>query len=122
MMSMLFFSMGPLVTILIFGALFYFFSSPVGEFGDRLAQRRADELHISFGSIRMWGSIGLGLSSLLIGELLTKVGIGYNVWPYVILGSFLLVNAITLKDVVVEEDPIQLIYVKKLFTNRPFIF
>ena len=121
-MSMLFFSMGHLVTILIFGALFYFFSSPIGAFGDSLAQRRADELHISFGSIRMWGSIGFGLSSLLIGELLTKVGIGYIVWPYVILGSFLLVIAFTLKDVVVEEDPIQLIDVKKLFTNRPFIF
>src|SRR5699024_11980706 len=62
-MSMLFFSMGHLVTILIFGALFYFFSSPVGAFGDSLAQRRADELNISFGSIRMWGSIGFGLRS-----------------------------------------------------------
>ena len=122
MMSMLFFSMEHLVTILIFGALFYFFSSPVGAFGDSLAQRRADELHISFGSIRMWGSIGFGLSSLFIGKLLTKVGIGYIVWPYIILGSFLLVIAFTLKDVVVEEDPIQLIDVKKLFTNRPFIF
>src|SRR5699024_12515180 len=64
--SILFFQMNHLFFILIFGALFYFYSSPVGALGDSLAQRQADLRNISFGSIRPWGSIGFALSSLVI--------------------------------------------------------
>src|SRR5699024_7325091 len=52
--SIVFFQMNGLVAILIAGAIFYFFSSPVGGLGDSLVQRRADELGVSFGAIRMW--------------------------------------------------------------------
>src|SRR5690625_2637465 len=76
-MSITFFNMDSLLTILIIGALFYFFSSPVGALSDSLAQRRAQDLHISFGSIRMWGSVGFAFSSLIVGEILTKFGVQF---------------------------------------------
>src|SRR5699024_12282848 len=74
--SILVFQMNHLFFILIFGALFYFFSSPVVALGDSLAQRQADLLNISFGSIRTWGSIGFALSSQ-IGRASCRVSVWF---------------------------------------------
>ncbi|HLQ72053.1 MAG TPA: MFS transporter, partial [Bacillota bacterium] len=71
--STLFFQMNTLITIILMGAVFYFFTSPIGALGDSLAQRRSEDLGISFGTIRMWGSIGFATSSLIVGEVLTRV-------------------------------------------------
>src|SRR5699024_5674315 len=51
--SILFFQMNGLIPILIMGAVFYFFTSPIGGLGDSLAQRRAIDEQVSFGTIRM---------------------------------------------------------------------
>src|SRR5690625_7955507 len=75
-----FFQLNAIIPILLVGSIFYFFSYPVSALGDSLGQRRADELNISFGSIRMWGSIGFAVSSLAIGEVLNQVGIQYIMW------------------------------------------
>lgn len=119
--SIIFFHVNHLIAILVFGAIFYFFSSPVGALSDSLAQRRAHELRISFGPIRMWGSIGFGFSTLVIGEILTKTSVEYMVWPYVILGSILLVVAFTISDVKVDSTPIQLRDINKLVQNKAFV-
>src|SRR5690625_6857157 len=91
--------MNHLFFILIFGALFYFFSSPVGALGDSLAQRQADLLNISFGSIRTWGPIGFALSSLVIGQLLNIFGVEFIRWLYLLFGAILLVVAFHISDV-----------------------
>lgn len=80
--SLIFFQMEHLQTILLVGAILYFFSSPVGALADSLGQRQADDLNVSFGTIRTWGSLGFAISALLIGELLERIGIQYMVWPY----------------------------------------
>lgn len=85
--STIFFQMTTLVSILIVGAIFYFFTTAIGGLGDSLAQRRADELKINFGSIRTWGSIGFATSSLLIGLLLNEIGIQFIYWPYLFFGQ-----------------------------------
>lgn len=119
-MSVIFFQMNSLVALLISGAFFYFFSSPVGALSDSLAQRRAMEARISFGSIRMWGSIGFAFSSLVVGEFLTRAGIGYLVFPYVCLGSLLLIVSFTIKDVPTNNAPVQLADIGKVIKNKPF--
>src|SRR5690625_2899393 len=68
--SILFFQMNYLIFILIFGALFYFFSSPVGVLGVSLAQRQADLINISFGSFGTLGSIGFVFLFILIDLIL----------------------------------------------------
>ncbi|HLQ84398.1 MAG TPA: MFS transporter [Pseudogracilibacillus sp.] len=122
--SILFFQMNQLIFILIFGAFFYFFSSPVGALGDSLAQRQADLLNISFGSIRTWGSIGFALSSLIIGQLLNIYGVEFMRWPYLVFGTILLVIAFKIDDVKSNESDqtININDLKKLFTNRKFIY
>ncbi|ASK61190.1 MFS transporter [Virgibacillus phasianinus] len=119
--SVLFFQMNGLLAIILMGAVFYFFTSPIGALGDSLAQRRSDDLRVSFGSIRMWGSIGFATSSLIVGEVLSSIGIQYMIWPYLFFGVIALLVAFRLTDVKVESDPIQLKDVKQIVTNKPFI-
>src|SRR5699024_3236372 len=92
-----------------------------GALSDSLAQRRADNLNISFGSIRTWGSIGFAFSSLVVGEFLTRAGVEYMVWPYVIFGAILLIVTFTIKDVKTGEDPVSFIDVQMLMKHRPYI-
>src|SRR5699024_7731303 len=119
--SIIFFQMNHLLAILIFGAIFYFFSSPVGALSDSLAQRRANDLQISFGSIRTWGSVGFAFSSLVVGHILTEVGVQYIIWPYVIFGSILLVVAFSIKDVQTDSEPVSFQDVKILLSYKPYI-
>ncbi len=103
------------------GAVFYFFTTPIGALGDSLAQRRADDLHIAFGTIRTWGSIGFAISSLVVGRVLDVIGIQYMIFPYLFFGVMALLATIPLKDVEVESDPVSLKDVNKLFKNKPFV-
>lgn len=119
--SVVFFQMNGLIAILIAAAVFYFFSSPIGALGDSLGQRRADDLGVSFGTIRMWGSIGFATSALIVGEILDKVGIQYMIWPYLFFGTIALIVVFRLTDVKVDSEPIQLIDVSKLFKNKSFL-
>ncbi|ALX49075.1 MFS transporter [Lentibacillus amyloliquefaciens] len=119
--SVVFFQMNSLIAILLAGFVFYFFTSPIGGLGDSLGQRRADDLNISFGTIRTWGSIGFAISSLVIGQILTAAGIEYMIWPYLFFGTIALIVTFKLTDVKVESDPVQLGDIKKLLGNKPFL-
>lgn len=120
--SMSFFQMDHIIGILIFAGLFYFFSTPIGALSDSLGQRRANELKISFGSIRMWGSIGFGVSALIVAEILDIIGIQYLMWPYLLMGTVLLLVAFTIKDVSTTDDtPINLKDFGLILKNKRFI-
>ncbi|WP_010097496.1 MFS transporter [Ornithinibacillus scapharcae] len=120
--STVFFQMNSLISIMFMGAVFYFFTTPIGGLGDSLAQRRADELGVSFGTIRTWGSIGFALSSLIIGEILSRYGVQYMIWPYLFFGFIALLVVTRLKDVKVETDPVKLKDVGILIKNKGFLF
>ncbi|OZU87666.1 MFS transporter [Virgibacillus indicus] len=119
--SVLFFQMDALIAILLMGAVFYFFVTPIGALGDSLAQRRADDLGVSFGTIRMWGSVGFATSSLVIGEILTRVGIQYMIIPYLFFGTIALIVTFRLTDVKVDSEPVQLKDVTTIIKSKPFV-
>lgn len=119
--SVLFFQMNGLIAIILAGAVFYFFTSPIGALGDSIAQRRANELQIPFGSIRMWGSIGFATSSLIIGNILSRIGVQYMIWPYLFFGTLALLVAFRLQDVKVKSDPIKIRDIGQIIKNKPFI-
>jgi len=100
---------------------FTFFSSPVGALSDSLAQRQADRLNVSFGSIRTWGSIGFAFSSLIIAEVLNSVGIQFIVWLYVLFGLILLFIVFRISDVQTDSTPIRLQDITQLIKNKPFV-
>lgn len=119
--SVLFFHMNTIIAILFMGAIFYFFTTPIGGLADSLAQRRAYDLNRSFGSIRTWGSIGAATSALIIGELLHEFGVSYMVWPYLFFGVCALLAIFKLTDVKVNADPVQLKDLWIIIHNKPFL-
>src|SRR5690625_5837311 len=96
--STLFFQMDTLITIILMGSVFYFFTSPIGALGDSLAQRRANEMQISFGTIRTCGAIGFETSALIIGEILSRDGGLYIIFSYFFFGTIALLVASRLED------------------------
>src|SRR5690625_6367230 len=90
------------------GAVFFCFTTPIGALSDSLAQRRANHLGVSFGTIRTWGSIGFATSALIIGELLARIGIQYMIIPYLLFGTMALLVVFKLTALKVQSDPIQL--------------
>ncbi|WP_407272570.1 MFS transporter [Radiobacillus sp. PE A8.2] len=120
--STIFFQMDSLLMFLVVGAIFFFFSSPVGALGDSLAQRRAHDLNISFGGIRMWGSAGFAISSLLAGALFSVIGIQYVLIPYLFFGIVALIISLQLKDVKSSSKvKIKLSDIKPLLNNRALL-
>src|SRR5699024_12177034 len=76
---------------------------------------------VSFGTIRTWGSVGFATSALVVGELLSIIGIQYMVWPYIGLGTVVLIVIFRLQDVKVDSEPIKLQDVKQLIRNKQFL-
>lgn len=118
--SIVFFQMNSLIAIILMGSLFFFFATPVGALSDSLTQRRATSLGISFGSIRTWGSIGFATSSLLIGALLSKIGVQYMIFPYLIFGTIALIVVFKLTDIQIDQEPIQLKDIRFILGNKSF--
>ncbi len=85
--------------IIIAGAFFFFFFSPVNPLADNLAKRQSQLHSVTFGSIRMWGSIGFALVALLSGYLLSMFGIGFLVIPITILAITTCLLSLSLSDV-----------------------
>ncbi|MBM7094323.1 MFS transporter [Bacillus sp. H-16] len=84
------FQMNEFVWIMFLLFIFFAFMSPAGGLGDSLAQKVSYERGVSFGSIRMWGSLGFGTSSLVSGYLLAAFGIQNIYYLY----AFFLIIAI----------------------------
>lgn len=79
--SILFFQMNSLLSFLIMGYLLFSFASPIGALGDSLTQKTANLTKRSFGSIRMWGSIGFAFTSVTSGWILTYIGVENLLFP-----------------------------------------
>ncbi|MFC4402658.1 MFS transporter [Gracilibacillus xinjiangensis] len=119
--STFFLQMATLPLLLTLGAAYYFFAAPIGALGDSLAQRRADQLRVSFGTIRTWGSIGFATSSIIIGQVLAMTGIQYMVWPYLVLAGAAFLTSTRLVDANVKARPVQIRDMGSLMKKKPFI-
>ncbi|ADU30421.1 MFS transporter [Evansella cellulosilytica] len=101
--------------------LFYSFTSPAGGLGDSLAQKISVQHGVSFGSIRMWGSIGFGTSSLAGGVLLTHIGILniYYLFAFFILMALFL--CFLAPDSEPSKKPVQLLSAVKLIKDKKLL-
>lgn len=100
----------------------FFFISPIGPLTDSINYRVAEEVGISFGSIRLFGSIGYGIAALLSGMILDKIGM--DSLSYLFLGSGLLALALAwcLPNQSTSAKPISLGGVKQFLTYRPVLW
>ncbi|TXC90489.1 MFS transporter [Metabacillus litoralis] len=81
----------------------FFFLAPTGGLSDSLSQKTADKTNVSFGSIRMWGSLGYGISSITIGYLLSYLGVDNIVIPFMFFCVSLFIIGIFLTDIKVTD-------------------
>lgn len=118
--SMIFFQMTSIISLLITASIFYFFSSPIDALSDSMAQRRAIDLGVSFGSIRTWGAVGFAISSLVVGEFLSRIGVQYMIWPYFLFAGISLIVIYRISDVEVTSEPVQIKDAIELMKNKSF--
>lgn len=99
----------------------FLFLSPVTALGDSLAQKTAIANNISFGRIRMWGSLGFGITSLLVGYILGEIGLGYISFPLIVLTFLAFFFALLLQDVPSTKKPPTVLDAVKLAGNRKLL-
>ncbi|MFA9559600.1 MFS transporter [Evansella sp. AB-rgal1] len=98
--------------------IFFSFTSPSGGLGDSLAQKVSSKNKVSFGSIRLWGSLGFGVSSLVSGFILAQIGIT-NI--YYIYAAFLFIAILfcySSPDSEPSKKPVQLLSALKLLKDK----
>lgn len=114
--------LGASMLFLIFAMLiFHFFMSPIQPLLDSMSTAYAQEKNISFGSIRIWGSIGFAFASFFIGFLIGKVGIQFLWIIYAVIIVLALIIAVRLSDSEVKRAPISAKTMKNTFKNPRFL-
>ncbi|WP_370621788.1 MFS transporter [Bacillus sp. JCM 19034] len=96
----------------------FLFISPTTALGDSLAQQTAKlSQRFSFGQIRMWGSLGFGITSLCIGYLFTIIGVENIMYPMMIMATVAFLFALHVQDVPQANKPVTIFDAFKLSTN-----
>lgn len=114
---------GTTIIILVIAMLvFHFFMSPVQPLLESMSTAYAQEKGVSYGSIRIWGSIGFAIASITIGYLIGEVGIQYLWFVYATLIILAFIIATRLKDSQVKRLPITTIAIKSTFKNPKYLF
>lgn len=108
---------------LLFVTLLYFFLMPSTPLLDSLVIRCAEEAHVSYGSIRMWGSIGYSAFAVVTGGILAIIGgVGQLKWIYWGVWLFPLLLLLFLKDRQADAPPVTLRSLIALAGNKPFLW
>jgi len=120
--SIIFFNMESYHYIIIFAFFLFFFAVPIGALTDSLSQRMSMKLDVSFGSIRMWGSIGFAIASLTSGFILHQMGIDMILVLVLPLIISLLIVVLFIPEADYDENTkMDLSDLKQLLTNKRFI-
>ncbi|GIN57492.1 putative transporter YwbF [Lederbergia ruris] len=101
--------------------IFHFFMSPIQPLLDSLSTVFAKEKRVSYGSIRVWGSIGFAIASFVLGTIIGIIGIQYLWIIYSIIIIRVLFIAIRLTDPIVEKKPLTTKGFQQAFRNARFL-
>lgn len=101
--------------------IFHFFMSPIQPLLDSLSTVFAKEKRVSYGSIRVWGSIGFAIASFVLGTIIGIIGIQYLWIIYSIIIIGVLFIAIRLTDPIVEKKPLTTKGFQQAFRNARFL-
>jgi len=108
---------------LLFILLLYFFLLPSVPLLDSIMIKSAAQRGRSYGSIRMWGSIGFSSTALISGLLLARLGgIGSIPYIYWTLWIFPLLLLIPLKDEQSDGQRVSLGMIGQLGRNKLFLW
>ncbi|MCD8509511.1 MAG: MFS transporter [Bacillus sp. (in: Bacteria)] len=97
--------------------IFFSFLAPAGGLGDSLAQKVSVKHSVSFGSIRMWGSLGFASASLAGGIILSYIGIMKIYYLFAFFLTIGIVFCYFAPDSEPAKKPVQLLNAFKLLKN-----
>jgi PPP family 3-phenylpropionic acid transporter len=101
--------------------LFIFLSSSTA-LGDSLSQKTAARYGLSFGRIRMWGSLGFASGSLAAGYILTAVGVDKIFVLMIFTALISLSLAVFLKDVPASNKLVTIFHALKMVSQPNLLF
>lgn len=124
LMSFVFFSATSFVWLVLLFALFMFFNTSNGPLTENIAVQFATTHNKNYGSLRMWGAIGVGTGSVVIGYLVGWFGIEYIGWIYAAILIVALPLAFFLTDHRKKNSgtPISIAKVKKLLRKKEYVW
>ncbi|AZK46636.1 MFS transporter [Paenibacillus lentus] len=119
----LFNSGGSYVMTLFFVLAVYFFYQPSMPLLDSISVQSAERRGSSYGSLRLFGSMGYTVVSLSGGLLLAALG-GITKLPYLFWAAWVvpLILLLFLRDEPTEGEGMTLKTLKQLFTNKSFLW
>ncbi|WP_199622087.1 MFS transporter [Paenibacillus alkalitolerans] len=108
---------------LTFVTLLYFFLMPSAPLLDSLSIRSAEEAGVSYGSVRLWGSVGFSVTAVVSGGILVLIG-GVNNLQWIYWGIWLLPLLLLffLQDVRTNTPPVSLSSLSVVVRNRQFLW
>jgi MFS transporter, PPP family, 3-phenylpropionic acid transporter len=101
--------------------VFNWFMSPIGPLSDSLTFRITAEANQSFGSIRLFGSVGFAITALLSGWILDRYGFGTTRNVFLFYGIIALLGSVFLKDTTVSSKKITLNGLRRLFQHHDYV-
>jgi MFS family permease len=112
----------------IFISMIGFFQSSIMALLDSWVLESNDSIKNDFGPIRAFGSIGWGISTLLIGKIIDKFGWDIVGILYIVFASIVLIityNTKDAKETKQEKEQVDsdlgIATLKKLFKNKPYV-
>lgn len=110
------------IMLLLFIALNFFISAS-GPLIENMTIDYSTKNNKNYGLIRLWGDVGIGASSVLVGLLVGWIGIKYLGFVYAFILLVTICVGFTLKDGRQKTStPISIKSIKKLLTNRSYLW
>ncbi|MBT2755640.1 MFS transporter [Mesobacillus foraminis] len=106
--SIVLFQMNSFASLIVLCGVFFSFMAPIGALGDSLAQKVSQLADTSFGRIRMWGSIGFAVTSIIGGWILFQIGIDRLLYVYLIFAFASLVIVLRVSDIESAAKPVSI--------------
>jgi PPP family 3-phenylpropionic acid transporter len=101
--------------------LFSFFSAPIMSLVDSATLSSLGDQREKYGRIRLWGTIGWGLSAVLVGMIFQRFGLRWMFWSYAILTALILIPNTRLKFPSTASETPFWTGVRSLLANRHWV-
>ncbi len=121
MISIPMFASGTFYFVIFFVMMFMFFFPSTGPLTESLMVKYSNENNRNYGSIRLWGEVGFGITALWLGFTLEKMGMGILGWLFIGMIAISLVSLIWLPDAKPHAPPVTKEKLVQLFSYKPFL-
>ncbi|MDF2963005.1 MAG: Na+/melibiose symporter-like transporter [Paenibacillus sp.] len=116
------FSSTAFISILLFYTMFSFFNSSSGPLAETLCIAYANQNNKDYGRIRLWGEVGVGISALLLGMIVDRIGIQHLGLIYTVSICIAVTATSFLKNTEAASAPVNLSALTKLIVNPKLLW